>query len=427
MIKKKSFFKTTSLLLMFAFLGIFVTACVPKEMELVPPEEELGTASQEEALIEVVIANNEFALDLYQRYQAQEEGNIFFSPYSISSALAMTYEGARGETAEEMRSVFHFPESEEYLRSGYQSLNQVINQEDKDYQLRVANALWAEEDFEFLTEYFNLVNRYYGAEITNLDFKNNAEESRLTINDWVGEQTEDKIKDLIPAGAINPLTRLILTNAIYFKGNWLQEFDQDQTTERDFKVSESEVVRAEMMQRTDEEAEFNYLENEQLQILELPYQGEELSMLIFLPQGNDIDALGDTLIVEKIEEWKEELREQRVKVYLPKFKFETKYFMKKDLSDLGMSSAFSNLADFSGMTGEKDLFISEVIHQAFVDVNEEGTEAAAATAVVMELLSAGPGSKIPVFRADHPFIFMIQQKDSGNILFLGRVMNPNQE
>jgi serpin B len=416
----KNFIRKGSLLTLILGLSIFVSGCVPEETVLTPLEEE-------GALAGVVAANNEFALDLCQRYQAQEEGNIFFSPYSISSALAMTYEGAGGETAKEMQSVFYFPENEENLRNGYKQLNQAINQADKDYQLRVANALWAEEDFGFLTEYFNLVNRYYGAEVTNLDFKSNAEESRLTINDWIEEQTENKIKDLIPADAINPLTRLILTNAIYFKGDWLQEFDQNQTTERDFKISEGEVVRVEMMQRTDEEAEFNYFQNEQLQVLELPYQGEELSMLIFLPKENDINALGNDLTVEKIEEWKEGLREQRVKVYLPKFKFETKYFMKEDLSDMGMPSAFSNLADFSGMTGRKDLFISEVIHQAFIDVNEEGTEAAAATAVVMELLSAGPGSEIPIFRADHPFIFMIQQKDSGNILFLGRVMNPTQE
>lgn len=422
----KNFIRKSFLLTLIFGLSIFVSGCVPEEVNSPKREEEI-VIDQDKGLSNVVEANNQFALDLYQRYQAQEEGNIFFSPYSISSALAMTYEGAKGETAKEMQSVFYFPENEENLRNGYKQLNQAINQADKDYQLRVANALWAEEDFGFLTEYFNLVNRYYGAEITNLDFKGNAEESRLTINDWIEEETEDKIKDLIPADAVNPLTRLILTNAIYFKGDWLQEFDQNQTTERDFKVSEGEVVRAEMMQRTDEEAEFNYFQNEQLQVLELPYQGEELSMLIFLPKENDINALGNDLTVEKIEEWKEGLREQRVKVYLPKFKFETKYFMKEDLSDMGMPSAFSNLADFSGMTGRKDLFISEVIHQAFIDVNEEGTEAAAATAVVMELLTAGPGPEIPIFHADHPFIFMIQQKDSGNILFLGRVMNPTQK
>jgi serpin B len=339
----------------------------------------------------------------------------------------MTYEGARGQTAEEIQSVLHFPGNEENLRNGYQQLNQVINQGGKDYQLKLANALWAEKDFQFLSEYFDLVNSYYDAEITNLDFKSRAEEARLTINDWVEEQTEDKIKDLIPAGVINPLTRLILTNAIYFKGDWLQEFDQGQTMEWDFKVSENEVVRAKMMQRIDEEAEFNYFENEQLQILELPYQGEELSMLVFLPQENDIDVLGNILTTGKIEEWEQSLKKQRVKVYLPKFKFETKYFMKEDLSDLGMPSVFSGLADFSGMTGQRDLSISQVIHQAFIDVNEEGTEAAAATAVVMEQSIARPKPKIPVFRADHPFVFMIQQKDSGNILFLGRVMNPTQE
>jgi len=380
-----------------------------------------------EGLSNVVEANNKFALDLYSEYKS-EEGNVFFSPYSISTALAMTYEGARGQTAEEMQSVFYFPEDDYVRRSGYANLYNEINKGDKKYKLSTANALWAEQNFQFLDEYFNLINQYYDGKVTNLNFKQDPEGSRVTINNWVENKTNDKIKDLIPFGMITPITRLVLTNAIYFKGEWVKQFNEDETRDRDFRISSNNNVKVKMMQRTDDESIFGYTENNQLQILEMPYSGEELSMLILLPKDDNIRSLENSITTEKLSEWKEDLKEQRVNIYIPRFKFETKYFMADTLSEMGMPTAFSDSADFSGMTGKRDLKIDEVIHQAFVEVNEEGTEAAAATAVIMIAMGIGldEGPKIPVFRADHPFIFIIQEKETGNMLFMGRVNDPTK-
>ena len=387
---------------------------------LTPPVDDLVIT---EGLDNVVNANNQFALDLYSKYKSKE-GNVFFSPYSISTALAMTYEGAKGETAQEMQSVFHFSEDNNTRRGGYTDLYSEINKKDKKYKLHTANALWAEQDFHFSNDYFNVVEQYYNGKVTNLNFKQEAEKSRKTINNWIEDQTNNKIKDLIPTGVIDGLTRLVLTNAIYFKGEWVKQFNEDETKSKDFKITLDNIIKVPLMRRTDDKAIFNYIEDSKLQILEMPYSGEDLSMLVLLPKNNDLKALENSLSVEKLSKWKKDLEEQRVNIYIPKFKFETKYFMADTLKEMGMPIAFSPSADFSGMTGEKDLFISNVIHQAFVDVNEEGTEAAAATAVVMKLTASPNAPIIPTFRADHPFIFIIQQNNTGNILFMGKVVDP---
>ncbi len=388
----------------------------------VKPEESSGGSS---GVANVVEANNQFAFEYYSHLKNRETGNIFFSPFSISSALVMTYEGAREQTAKEMQSVLHFPADDNLRRTEYLKIFNELNKKDKKYELNIANALWAQEDYQFLSDYIDTVEKYYGGKTNNLDFVKDPEGSRVTINDWVEKQTKDKIKDLIPQGVINDMTRLVLTNAIYFKGEWVKQFDKENTTDEDFRINENDSVKVPMMQRTDEEAEFNYAENKDLQILEMPYSGEDLSMLILLPKNDDLAKVENSLSTENLAQWKKDLKKQRVEVFVPKFKFETKYLMTEDLKAMGMPTAFGLGADFSGMDGKKDLFISAVIHQAFVEVNEEGTEAAAATGVVM-MLGALPGeeTKIPVFRADHPFIFLIQEKNSGNILFVGRVVNP---
>jgi serpin B len=371
----------------------------------------------------VVNGNNQFAFDLYAKYKAKD-GNIFFSPYSISSALAMTYEGAKGKTADEMQAVFHFPKGEPVLRESFQKINSRINTTDKKYQLHTANALWAQKNYVFKADYFSLVEKYYSGKTTNLDFVKDTEKSRVTINNWVESQTNNKIKDLIPPGAIQPATRLVLTNAIYFKGLWLEQFKKADTQEKEFKADPNNIVRVPMMSFTGEKAKFNYVETEKVQTLEILYEGNELSMLILLPKNNDIQAAEECLSTDKLTALKRGLRNQRVDVFIPKFKFETKYFMADDLKAMGMPTAFAGgVADFSGMTGNKDLYIAVVIHQAFVEVNEEGTEAAAATGVVMNHLAMAP-DKPKTFNADHPFIFLIQERSSGNILFLGRVKNP---
>ncbi len=385
-----------------------------------PKADEVGSTLQ--GIQEVVNANNKFAFDLYSELGKSENGNIFYSPYSISAALAMTYEGARGQTADEMKSVFHFPESST-LRPNFAAIYNEINKKDKPYKLSTGNALWAQQDYNFLEEYLSTVEKYYGGKAANLNFVRETEKSRQTINTFIEEQTNNKIKDLIPQGVLDASTRMVLTNAIYFKGTWTWEFDKSDTNEQNFKITPTNVVKTPMMHMKNDKAKFNYADAGELQILELPYKGEEISMLILLPTEN-LGAIEPSLTAEKLGEWKSQMKEDKLDtIYLPKFEFDTKYFMKETLSKMGMPTAFGN-ADFSGMDGTKSLFIDAVIHQAFVKVDEEGTEAAAATAVGVGISSVGPPRKI--FIADHPFIFIIQEKETGNILFMGRVTDPTK-
>jgi serpin B len=375
-----------------------------------------------ESRAQVVLGNNQFALDLYSFYQSRDQ-NIFFSPYSISTALAMTYEGARGVTAEEMASVLHFPEQDSVRQVGFANLHNLVNQPNAEYRLRTANAIWPEENYSFLQDYLSVIGRYYRGGINFMNYSTQAEESRLEINNWVELQTQEKIKDLIPQGAIGADTRMVLTNAIYFKGDWMKEFDVDSTRDQDFYLSEDRAVPVSMMRKSDD---FSYGEVDQVQVLSLPYRGQELRMLLLLPELGELGNLQDSLSLNQLEIYRESLVEREVVVDLPKFKLETKYFMADDLIEMGMPTAFGfgqEDPDFSGMTGGLDLFIDSVIHQAFVEVDEQGTEAAAATAVIiMEI--ADSIDETPVFRADRPFIFIIEHSESGAILFMGRLTNP---
>lgn len=369
---------------------------------------------------EVVASNNRFAFDLYSLYR-EDSDNIFYSPYSILAALTMTYEGARGQTAEEMARVFYLPD-DEVRWSGMAGFYNAINRPDREYVLDTANALWPAEDYHFLDDYFEIIERYYRGKIEHLDYRTDPEGSRLTINDWVEARTRDKIKNLIPEGFIDSLTRLVLTNAIYFKGQWLTEFDPDLTREETFYVSQDREVEVPMMRRIDDEAIFEYARLDDAQVLSLPYRGEEVAMTVVLPDEGKLSEVEESLDSEQLEYYRSMLDRQRVDVYLPRFKVETKYIMNDDLSNLGMPTAFSGQADFSGMTGFQDLYISSVIHQAFVEVNEEGTEAAAATGVIMRETAM---IDLPVFRADRPFIFLIEHLETGAVLFMGRVVDPS--
>lgn len=385
-----------------------------------PPKTD-DTGSSQQGIKEVVNANNKFAFDLYSQLNKSEDGNIFYSPYSISAALAMTYEGARGQTAEEIKSVFHFPESN-ILRPNFAVIYNEINKKDKPYKLSTGNALWVQQNYKFLEEYLSTVEKYYGGKAANLDFAGETEKSRQTINTFIEQQTANRIKDLIPQGILDAATKLVLTNAIYFKGTWVWEFDKADTREQDFKISPTNIVKTPMMHMDIEKAKFNYADVGDLQILELPYKGDEISMLVLLPTGH-LDTIEPNLTIEKLNEWKNEMKEEKLDaISLPKFEFDTKYFMKETLSAMGMPTAFGN-ADFSGMTGTRSLFIDQVIHQAFVKVDEEGTEAAGATAVGMNESAV---MQRKVFNADHPFVFVIQEKNTGNILFLGRVVDPTK-
>jgi len=385
----------------------------------------------------VVEGNSRFALQLYQKLRGGE-GNLFFSPYSISTALAMTYAGARSATERQMAETLSFPTSADVLANMSVSGKPMTQPEfaevfgciieglnarggGESYELRVANALWGQKDYEFLSSFTKQVEAAYRGKLQELDFVTGAERARKTINAWVEKQTNDKIKDLIRPGVLDAMTRLVLTNAIYFKGNWASPFKEDRTREAPFTLRGGEKVQVPMMnQRT----RFGYAETAALQVLELPYAGEELSMVILLPKETDgIGALEGDLTAENLATWLGRIRQREVIVSVPKFKMTSKFSLATVLASMGMPLAFSRSADFSGMTGRRDLFISAVIHQAYVDVNEEGTEAAAATAVTMKLTAIGP-DRTPVFRADHPFLFMIRDVKSGSILFLGRVEDP---
>ncbi len=371
----------------------------------------------------VVRGNSRFALDLYAKLKAQQ-GNLFFSPYSISTALGMTYAGARGDTAAQMAKVLHFELPQERLHPGFAALINDLNAAGKkgDYQLSIANALWGQKSCGFLKEFLDLTRSRYGAGLNEVDFKKATETARKTINAWVEKQTRDKIKNLIKPGVLNALTKLVLTNAIYFKGNWTLKFEEQQTREEPFTLANGSKLDVAMMHQT---AEFRYTQGDDFQALELPYAGERLSMMVLLPVKFDgLAAFEKRLTTENLARWLSTLRHQEVVVAIPKFKMTWEFRLDRVLKSMGMAGAFSQGADFSGMTGRKDLFISAVLHKAFVDVNEEGTEAAAATGVLMELKAAIPVRPPPVFRADRPFVFLIRDVRSGSILFIGRVADP---
>lgn len=397
---------------LFSFLPILP---FPKAEE---KKEEQGSTA--ESVAQTVSDSNSFAFDLYSNLKEKEQGNIFFSPYSVSSAFTMVYEGARTKTAEEIQQVFSFEKDDDLRRSSFAALYNEINEAGKSYKLNTANALWVQQDFKILNEYLNVLDKYYGGKATNVDFVGKTEQARQTINGWVEEKTNNKIKDLFPQGSLNSLTRLVLTNAVYFKATWLKQFETKATRNEPFWTNPENSVQTPMMSISDD---FNYTETEDLQVLEMLYDGEDLSMLILLPKENNIETLEEQLSLANIEQWKRSLAEKEVEVFIPKFTFTTKYSLNNNLAEMGMPSAFSpGEADLSGIDGARRLFIQQVIHQAFVDVNEEGTEAAAATGIIMAPTAISPAKT--VFRADHPFIFLIQDRASGNILFMGRVANP---
>ena len=417
-------YSTLGIAIVAVALFVFLSGCAGQSHFPINNTSVNDTGSTTEGIDAVVNANNQFAFDLYSQFKDEnKDANIFFSPYSISSALAMTYEGAKGQTAEEMQNVLHIPKDADVRRANFAKIMNEINRKGKVYNLSVANALWAQKDFAFIDAYFNIVEDYYGGKVTNLDFKTDTENSRVTINKWVEDKTNDKIKGLIQKGILTPDTRLVLTNAIYLNANWSSQFEAENTGDGQFKLSSGTDTTVKMMHQTDY---FNYGETSDLQILEMDYVGNDLSMLIILPKGDNLGDLENVLSKEKIDELKKGMKNERVAVTLPKFNFETKYLMAGDLMKMGMPTAFSDSADFSGMTGKRDLAISQVIHQTFINVSESGTEAAAATAVVIRITSIPQTEEPKVFTADHPFIFIIQQKNTGNILFLGRVSDPSR-
>jgi serpin B len=373
----------------------------------------------------IVEGNNKFALELYQALQSQQ-GNLFLSPYSISTALAMTYAGARGQTQEQMAKTLNFPTttlSNEQFHSAFGAIIRKLNAAGQigGCELAVANALWGQKDYKFLQEFLTLVRTNYDGDLRQVDFAKQTEAARKTINDWVEGKTREKIKELIKPGMLDSMTRLVLTNAIYFKGKWASQFKPDKTQDAPFILLGGQKVNVPMMNQT---GQFGYAQTDAIQLLEMPYINNELSMVVLLPNKLDgVNELEKGLTADNLAGWLAKLRKREVQVWLPRFKLTCEFSLAETLGSMGMPDAFSSKADFSGMTGNRELFISAVVHKAYVEVNEEGTEAAAATGVAMKLTSVPLPP--PVFKADHPFVFLIRDNHTGSILFIGRATTAN--
>ncbi|XP_067253598.1 leukocyte elastase inhibitor-like isoform X6 [Chanodichthys erythropterus] len=371
-------------------------------------------------------ANTQFSLNLFKKISGgNASGNVFYSPVSISSALAMVSLGARGNTAAQMFKV-PGPKTEDQIHSSFNKFMSEMNKPGVPYVLNVANRLYGEQSYQFVEKFLNDAKRYYEAGLEKVDFKTKSEAARVTINKWVEKKTQGEIKDLVPQGAVNAMTRLVLVNAIYFKGNWEKKFPKEATRDAQFKINQNRTKPVKMMHQKDQ-FPLAFIPEMNCQVLELPYVGKNLSMLIILPNEMEDDTTGlqkleKALTYEKLMEWTKpsNMRQQEVRVSLPRFKMEEKYDMKSLLISMGMEDVFdTQKVNLSGMSSNNDLVLTKVIHKAFVEVNEEGTEAAAATGAIVAVRSLGP-----MFNADHPFLFFIRHNPSNAILFYGRFCSP---
>ncbi|KAM6168001.1 serpin B3-like [Erethizon dorsatum] len=382
-------------------------------------------------------ATIKFTLDLFQKLRKSED-NVFYSPVSIAAALAMVYLGAKGGTAEEIEKVLHFSEitarstekpktdhagNSRSVPHQFQKLLTELNKPTETYELKSANKVYKEKSFQFLQEYVDDIKKFYLADVESVDFVNAAEESRKKINTWVEKQTHEKIKEIFPNGSLQSDTRLVLVNAVYFKGQWDMKFHEEDTIEEKFWLNKDRSKSVKMMKQTNY-LKFAHLEDVQAKILEIPYKGKALSMFVLLPDEVDgLQKLEDNLTGEKLMEWTslQNMAKFKVHLHLPRFKVEESYDLNTVLTDMGMVKAFSQDADFSGMSRNGGLVVSQVKHKSFVEVNEEGTEAAAATGIAVGVTS------LPIyedFHCDHPFLFFIKQNENNSILFFGRVSSP---
>ncbi|HSP14742.1 MAG TPA: serpin family protein [Thermoanaerobaculia bacterium] len=370
----------------------------------------------------LIRGNTTFAVELYRLQAGSSRGNVFFSPYSISAAMALTDAGARGTTASEIEKALHFPFTGARLTAAWKAVQDDIGRKRPDVTLMTANALWAAKGVELHPEYLAFARRDFGAKLETVDFAR-PEPARQRINAWISEATRQKIPELIGSGMLAPSTRLVLTNAIYMKAKWLSEFPPRGTNPNGRFHTPAGERKAAMMSTQDD---FNYARSGSVRILELPYLGSELSMLVVLPDAADgLSKLEKELTVEQLAQWEAELKPALVAVTFPRFKTDLSIQLSQSLRAMGIHEAFSAKADFSGIAKEP-LLISDVIHQARIDVAEEGTEAAAATAVIMRATAAPPMKqpKPEIFNADHPFLYLIRRTDTKSVLFIGRLVQP---
>ncbi|XP_051971008.1 leukocyte elastase inhibitor-like [Xyrauchen texanus] len=374
-------------------------------------------------------ANSQFCLSLFQKISSgKPAGNVFYSPVSISAALSMLSLGASGNTATQMKQTLHFADAEGEIHVGFKKFMSELNKAEAPYALSLANRLYGDQSYQFVEKFLSDTKSLYEAGLETVDFIQNAEAARVDINSWVEKQTQEKIKDLLAEGDVNALTRMVLVNAIYFKGNWEKKFSVEITKEEPFRLNKNEMKPVQMMHQ---KAKFPlaFIPELNCQILELPYVGKDLSMLIMLPNEMEDDSTGlqrleKALTYENFMEWTrpDMMDVLEVQVSLPRFKMEETYDMKGLLVSLGMVDAFDlQKADFSGMSPNNDLVLSKVVHKSFVEVNEEGTEAAAATGAIMMMRCAMRPER---FHADHPFLFFIRHNATKSVLFYGRFCSP---
>jgi serpin B len=381
-------------------------------------------APKPEHLTQLVEGNNAFAFELFKRICAEEpDKNVLISPYSISTALGMTYAGARGNTEKQMAEVLHFSLPQSELHPAFAELaGQMKLKNAAGCQLKIANALWGQQGIAFLPDFKRHCQKDYKGGFNTVNFAEDPEGSRATINRWIAKNTADKIKELLQPDDASPDTALILTNAIYFKGELSSKFEKKRTWQESFRINPHELVDVDMMSQ---QARFKYKINgynitKQPEILEMPYAGEFLSIVLLLPD-TDVNQFCASATAESLNGWLNSMEEGVIDVYLPKFKFETRCPLKKTLMEMGMSNAFAGSADFSGISANTVLSMKQVIHQTMIEMNEEGTEAAAATEIQMNTVGI---DYTPSFRADRPFVFLIRHRGTGAILFMGKVMNP---
>lgn len=418
-----------NLMLILVLLGL--TACAPNrpaQAQVAQSDKPrvLSPAVAPSDLEELVAGNSAFAFDLYQAIR-KEPGNLFYSPYSISAALAMTYAGARGETERQMAQVLHFALEQARLHPTFNALDQALasrgagakSKDGQPFRLRVANSLWGQAGYTFLPAFLDTLAENYGAGLRLVDFKGAPEDARKAINDWVSDRTEGRIRDLIPQGAIDTLTRLVLANAIYFNAAWMHTFEKSATQDGPFYLLDGSQVTVPMMRQNER---FPYFAGKGVQAVELPYDGGEVSMVLLVPDRGAFSAFEEALSAQVVTDILARMEQISVNLAMPRFKYDATLSLADTLRAMGMPEAFSANADFSGMDGTRNLAITDVFHKAFVAVDEAGTEAAAATAVIIGL-TAMPASPVDL-TVDRPFIFLIRDIQTGAILFVGRVLNP---
>lgn len=410
-----------------ALVSILLSACnggLADTAQSTRAREKNPTVSESD-LKTLVDGNNAFGLDLYQTLRSQD-GNLILSPFSVSLALAMTYAGARGETETQMADVLNFGPQDQ----GHNTFNAldlaleespiVLDKDQEPMQLSIANSVWAEQTFTFLPDFLDTLSVNYGAGIQLMDFINSPDPSRKIINQWVSDETKDKINNLLPENSITSDTKMVLVNAIYFKADWLSPFDANDTYDSSFKLLDGSEVTVPMM---GQQLYIPYFVGDDYAVAELPYAGESAVMTLLVPDEGRFEEIEAQIDGAMFNEALANLAPADVTLRMPKFEFESPFNLSDALIEMGMPLAFDeNRADFSGMTNKQDLYIGNVIHKAFVAVDEKGTEAAAATAVVMESATAMMPEN--VLTIDRPFLFFIRDVETGQILFIGRVLNP---